>query len=260
MIRLAVEFAIRRLRGDRQYSLDPAIATRDILSVVWYRGWALIRAQFKLIGVEGSRWRFVESGCAIRHRRFLTVGSGSVLEHGARLSCLGRTGVRIGDGVTIGKYSLIECTSVLWNIGEGVEIGDGSSVGDYSFVGCAAGVTIGNNVLMGQRVSFHSQNHRFDDLTRPIRSQGVTGGRIVIGDDCWLGSGSIILSGVAIGPGSVVAAGSVVTKSFGAGSVIAGVPARLVRMRDRDTPAPDGVVSSAPDLDRDGASERVADQ
>jgi acetyltransferase-like isoleucine patch superfamily enzyme len=232
MIRSVVERVIRRVRQDPSYSLDRGIATRDIGAEVWARGSALARGQWKLVGVKGGRWRFVESGCAIRHRRHLTLGSGTVLEHGARLTCLSRNGIRIGKNVTIGKYSLIECTSVLWNLGVGLEVGDGSSIGDYSFIGCAAGVTIGSNVLMGQRVSFHSQNHNFGDVTRPIREQGVTSHPIVVGDDCWLGAGSIILSGVEIGSGCVVAAGSVVNRSFGPNSVIAGVPARLVRSRD----------------------------
>jgi acetyltransferase-like isoleucine patch superfamily enzyme len=232
MTRRLIEQLIQRLRADPSYRLDDQIATRDIIAESRARGCALLRAQWKLAGVKGGRWRFVESGCAIRHRRFLTVGSGSVIEHGARFTCLSKRGIRIGNRVTVGKYSLIECTSVLWHLGEGLIVGDDSSIGDYSFIGCAAGVTIGSNVLMGQRVSFHSQNHRFADITQPIRAQGVTNSPIVIGDDCWLGSGTIILSGVELGSGSVVAAGSVVNRSFPPNSVIAGVPARLIRLRD----------------------------
>ena len=231
MTRSIVERVIQRVRADPSYRLDERIATRDIVVEVYVRLTALMRAQWKLMGVKGGRWRFIESGCTFRHRRFLTIGSGSVIEHGTRFTCLSRKGIRIGKRVTIGKYALIECTSVLWNLGEGLDVGDNSSIGDYSFVGCAAGVTIGSNVLMGQRVSFHSQNHRFEDVTRPIREQGVTSSPIVIGDDCWLGSGTIILSGVEIGAGSVVAAGSVVNRSFGPNSILAGVPARLVRLR-----------------------------
>jgi acetyltransferase-like isoleucine patch superfamily enzyme len=240
VIRVLVERVIQRVRADPSYRLDKRIATRDIVAEASARASTLIRAQWKLRGVRGGRWRFVESGCSVRHRRLLTIGSGSVLEHGARLTCLSRNGIQIGKRVTVGKYALIECTSVLWQLGEGLKIGDGSSVGDYSFIGCAAGVTIGSNVLMGQRVSFHSQNHRFEDVAKPIREQGVTNNPITIGDDCWLGAGSIILSGVELGPGCVVAAGSVVNRSFGPNSVLAGVPARLVRIRgDAEAGPPD---------------------
>jgi acetyltransferase-like isoleucine patch superfamily enzyme len=229
--RSIIQRLVQWIRKNPSYLLDSEIHTQDILMEVSYRFSSLIRAQWKLLGVKGGRIRFVESGCQVRHRRFLSLGAGSVLEHGARLSCLSRGGIRIGRRVTIGKYAIIECTSVMWHLGSGLEIGDNSSVGDYSFIGCAGGVKIGDNVLMGQRVSFHSQNHLFDDLSLKIADQGVQDGLIVVGDDCWLGSGSILLAGVELGDGCVVAAGSVVNSSFGPNSVVAGVPARLVKSR-----------------------------
>src|SRR5436190_564521 len=82
--------------------------------------------------------------------------------------------------VMLGKYSLIEATGVLWNMGVGLYVGNDSSVGDYSYLGCDGGIRIGANVLMGQRVSLHSQNHVFDDITQPIKSQGVTSKGIVV--------------------------------------------------------------------------------
>jgi acetyltransferase-like isoleucine patch superfamily enzyme len=231
MLRRLIQWTVRRTRADQSYTLDPALSLRDLLSEVGARAVALARAQVQLVGVRGGRFRFVESGCSIRHRRHLSIGSGSVLEHGCRLRCLSRHGIHLGERVTVGKFSLIECTSVLWHLGDGLTVGDNSAIGDYSFIGCAGGVSIGNNVLMGQRVSLHSQNHDFDDIGTPIRSQGVSDQPISIGDDCWLGAGSIILAGVRLGPGCVVAAGTVVTRSFEANSVIMGVPAELVRLR-----------------------------
>jgi acetyltransferase-like isoleucine patch superfamily enzyme len=140
--------------------------------------------------------------------------------------------------VTVGKYAILECTGVLSHVGKGVVIGDGSSVGDYSFIGAAGGVAIGKRVLMGQRVSIHAQNHAFMDAAISIADQGTTQQGVSIGDDCWLGSGSIILDGVELGAGTVVAAGSVVTKSFPPRSVVAGVPARLVSARQAGDAGP----------------------
>ena len=243
VVRGLIQWVVRRTRADRSYTLDPALSLGDLLIEVGARGLALVRAQVKLLGVRGGRIRFVESGCSIRHRRHLSIGSGSVLEHGCRLRCLSRHRIHLGERVTVGKFSLIECTSVLWHLGGGLTVGDNSAIGDYTFIGCAGGVSIGKNVLMGQRVSFHSQNHHFDDIGTPIRSQGVADHPISIGDDCWLGAGSIILAGVELGPGCVVAAGSVVTRSFEANSVIMGAPAELVRLRggtEEDVGAADG--------------------
>jgi acetyltransferase-like isoleucine patch superfamily enzyme len=224
----AIERLIQRVRDDKAYRLAPELTLVDLIGELAYRGLALMRAQWFLLGVGGGHVRFVEAGCSIRHRRHLEVGSGSVIEYGTRLKCLSREGIVIGCGVTIGKYSLIECTSVLWQVGRGLFIGDHSSVGDFCFIGCAGGVHIGENVLMGQYVSFHSQNHRFEDPGQAIRLQGVTEEGIVVQDDCWLGSGCKILDGVTLGAGTVVAAGAVVTKSFPEMSIVAGVPARRI--------------------------------
>lgn len=237
-VRRLVQAVVQRVKRDPGYVLDPELSTRDVLSEVAHRLAALVRGQWKLLGIRGGRLRFVESRCRFQHRRHLTIGSGSVIEHGARLTCLSRDGVRIGERVTVGKFAIVECTGVLWHLASGLEVGDDSSIGDYSFLGCAGGITIGSGVLMGQRVSFHSQNHEFEDPTIPISKQGVVDEPITVGDDCWIGSGSILLAGVELGDGCVVAAGSVVTKSFPAQSVIAGVPARLLHRRGegRETP------------------------
>jgi acetyltransferase-like isoleucine patch superfamily enzyme len=72
-------------------------------------------------------------------------------------------------------------------------------------------------------------DHVFDDPTRSFVEQGITAKGIVIEDDVWLGSGAIITDGVSIGKGAVVAAGAVVTKDVPSHTVVAGVPARIIK-------------------------------
>jgi len=100
-----------------------------------------------------------------------------------------------------------------------------------SFVGCQGGVNIGENVIMGPRVNIHSENHNFEDINIPIKDQGVSRKGININNNCWVGAGVIFLDGVTIGEGCVIAAGSVVNKSFPKNSIIAGVPARILKTR-----------------------------
>ena len=74
---------------------------------------------------------------------------------------------------------------------------------------------------------------KFDRGVGDVKGQGVVRGSIRIGDGCWIGSGVTVVSGVTIGTGAVVAAGSVVTKDVPPNSLVAGVPARLVRQLGR---------------------------
>ena len=110
------------------------------------------------------------------------------------------------------------------------EIGDNSGIGAYSQIGL---VKIGNNVMMGTHCLLISQNHRFDDLTVPMCQQGFQGHKAIeIEDDVWIGSRVIILPGIKVGHGSIIAAGTVVTKDVEPFSIVAGNPAKIIGRRD----------------------------
>ncbi|KAF9691714.1 hypothetical protein EKO04_010223 [Ascochyta lentis] len=90
-------------------------------------------------------------------------------------------------------------------------------------------ITIGDRTLVGPNVSFYSATHPLDPLIRQGTRGPELGKEIHVGQDCWIGGNAIILPGVAIGRGSVVGAGSVVTKDVPDFTVVAGNPARIVR-------------------------------
>lgn len=93
-----------------------------------------------------------------------------------------------------------------------------------------ARIVIGDDVLIGSGVHFYAANHSFERTDIPIASQGHEKAEdIVVEDDVWIGAGAIILPGVRIGRHSVVAGGSVVTKSVPPFTVYGGVPARKLR-------------------------------
>ena len=93
-------------------------------------------------------------------------------------------------------------------------------------------IRIGSYVHTGQGVMMFAYNHAFDDPGVPSVLQDYYDGEIVIGDDVWIGAGSIILPGVTIGKGAVIAAGSVVNKDVPSYAVAGGIPVRVLRMRD----------------------------
>lgn len=171
---------------------------------------------------------FLGRGVRIRGRQ-LAVGQFSTIGSHCFIDTLSTSGVKIGEGCNIGEYSRVLCSSNFEVIGGGLSIGDNSGFGEFCFFGCAGGVHVGRDVIAGQFVSFHSENHIFEISGLPIREQGVTHEGIRIADNVWIGSKVTFLDGSEIESNSVVAAGSVVRGKFPAGSVIAGVPARVVK-------------------------------
>jgi len=227
-----VESLIRRLKHDPGYTLDPHLGTQDILAILWRRGWAFIR---------GLLWRWRVAECSgplflgrrvqLYHAHHLHLGRSVTIEDDVRIDALSREGVWLGDNVSVGRFTLIEATGLLSLLGKGVRIGANSNLGDYNSVGGAGGVTIGENVLIGQYVSFHPQNHIIDDPNRPIKHQGTSEQGIVVEDDVWIGARVTVLDGVHIGRGAVIAAGAVVTHDVPPYAVVGGVPARVLKWR-----------------------------
>lgn len=123
------------------------------------------------------------------------------------------------------------------NIERGAQIGWDLVIGNNSGIGVNAlltpGVSIGNDVMMGPECMMFTYNHGMDRLDIPMWQQKSSEVRpISIGNDVWIGAKVIILPGVTVGDGAVIGAGSVVTKDIPAYGVVAGNPAKLIRMRN----------------------------
>lgn len=110
-------------------------------------------------------------------------------------------------------------------------IGDYVGINQDTIIHCRGGVTIGSHVFMGQRVIINTGDHEFEDRDHLIREQPVTYKPVSIGNDVFLGMGAMILPGVKIADGCVVAAGAVVTRDTEPYSVVAGVPAKKIKER-----------------------------
>ena len=114
--------------------------------------------------------------------------------------------------------------------GSEIELGARSQLGHNARID--HDVVIGDDVLMGPDVVMMSAGHAYEDPSLPINRQGQTPRQpIHIGNDVWIGTRVVILPGVHIGDGAVVGASAVVTKDVPPRAVVAGVPARVVRMR-----------------------------
>lgn len=211
----------------KKYEPDPNIPLGLLVSDIIARFLMLMRGLFWL-------WKpvFLGQTVRIRGRRRMKIDRFATIENNVNIDCYALNGVVIGSRSRIGSHSVIRSTAHLSVVGIGLVIGHDSGIGEFSYFGCAGGVWIGDNVIMGQYVSFHAQEHIYDNLYILIREQGVTQRGIRIGSNVWVGAKVTFLDGAEVGSNSVVAAGAVVKGHFPAGSVIGGVPARLLKTRE----------------------------
>lgn len=138
--------------------------------------------------------------------------------------------LRIFWGATIGKR-VIYYPGVWVFTGSNLIVGDDVDFAKDVIITTGGGVIIGDRVLIGYRTQILSSNHRVPDDRSNIFNAGHVHKPIKISDDVWIGSNCIILPGVTIGRGSVVAAGTVVAKDVPDYVYVAGYPARLLKER-----------------------------
>ena len=128
---------------------------------------------------------------------------------------------RCGKDVTIEKRARFDST---------VELGDHSGIGEGCIV--TNKVIIGENVMMAREVLINPNNHVIADTEIPMCQQGMEPKKpVIIEDDVWLGSRCMIMPGITVHEGSVVAAGAVVTKDVPEYAIVGGVPAKVIRYR-----------------------------
>lgn len=128
---------------------------------------------------------------------------------------------------SLGQYSVVESGACINNAVGDVIIGDHTRIGLHNTV--IGPVTIGNHVNLAQGITVTALNHNFENVELRIDEQGVSTNPVAIADDVWIGANAVVLPGVSIGSHSVVAAGAVVTKDVPAHTLVAGVPAKIIR-------------------------------
>jgi acetyltransferase-like isoleucine patch superfamily enzyme len=163
----------------------------------------------------------------LRHPHKIHVGSNVVIDDNCLLDAKGESnrGIRIGDGVFVGRNTILSCKD-----GD-IELGDGANVGFNCEIFSASRVTIGRNVLMAAYSYVIGGDHDFSDPAKSVLEQSRTSAGVTIGDGVWMGAGAKILDGVTLGGGAVIGAGAVVRESVAASAIAVGIPARVVGSR-----------------------------
>ncbi len=136
---------------------------------------------------------------------------------------------------SFGKNVNIE-HGVFFGSGREIEIGDNSGIG----VNCriAGPLSIGSDVMIAPNVSIYTRNHETENIYRPMRLQTAPTKKVTIGDDVWIAANAIILPGVTIGSGAIIAAGAVVTKDVPDFAVVGGNPAKVIKIRTQKDGVP----------------------
>lgn len=140
--------------------------------------------------------------------------------------------LHFGRGVGIGKHTYFLPLKHYAGIGYSpqITIGDNCWIGIRNSFACINSIEIGNDVLFAGYVHITDHSHGYEDIKAPVWKQKLKSkGPVIIDDQCWLGFGCEILSGVHIGKHSVVAARSVVTKDVPPYSIVAGNPAKIIK-------------------------------
>lgn len=219
----------------KEYKIDENITDFVMLGIVWEKGIMIVRGWWNKLFIKKSRGLlFVGKKVKLKCRSKMIFNGTALIEDGVKIDALSKGGIEIGDGFSIGRNSIIECTGVIRELGEKLVIGKNVGIAANAFISMRGAINIGDNTIFGPNVALHAENHNFDNINIPIKDQGATRKGINIGKDCWIGSGVIILDGVNIGDGCVIAAGAVVTKDVPDYSIVGGIPAKVIRYRNED--------------------------
>ena len=170
---------------------------------------------------NGSRISF---GSYIKGHAHIRLGKKCKIHDGASVDAVYGKGVVLGDAVTLNRYAYVQGGQ------GGVVLGNRVEINNFSVVDGTGGVSIGDDSLLGPGVRIISYQHG-TALGSSIRSQSILAKPISIGHDVWICANAVILGGVTIGDGAVVAAGAVVRSDVAPYTMVAGVPARTIKKR-----------------------------
>lgn len=227
-----IEKIISKLKGS-PYVIDSNLSFFAFGGILLKRVHMLLRGVFtKPFLSKSGLLLFKGKNVSLSGKKKIRLGNGITLSDFSTINANVRQNVAIGNNFSLGEYSMIEGYGIMTDLGEGLSIGNNVGIAQNALISVRGFVSIGNDVIIGPYFSLHSENHNFENLTEPIRLQGVTRKNVVIEDDVWIGAKVTILAGVTVKKGTVIAAGSVVTKNTKSYGVYAGVPAKLIRERN----------------------------
>ena len=191
-------------------------------------GFALRKTLYPaLLGQCGRNVLFGQN-VVLRHPHKIRIGDNVVIDDNCLIDAKGETnrGIAIGNGVFIGRNTILSCKN-----GD-IDIEDGANIGFNCELFSASRVRVGRNTLIAAYCYLIGGDHDYANPELPVLEQGRRSAGVDVGEGAWLGAGAKVLDGVTIGNRAIVGAGAVVRESVSEGSIAVGVPARIVGHRD----------------------------
>ena len=168
----------------------------------------------------------------LRHPHKIHLGDNVAIDDNCVLDAKGtdNRGIVIGNGVFVGRNSIIYCKN-----GD-ITIGDKSNFSFNCQVFSANFVNVGESVQIAAYTYLNGGSHSFDRIDVPVMEQERSGRGLTVEDGAWLGAGAVVMDGITVGKGAIVGAGAVVVDDIPPLAIAGGVPARVIRMRDTEAP------------------------
>ncbi|HUR11416.1 MAG TPA: DapH/DapD/GlmU-related protein [Flavitalea sp.] len=218
--------------GKTNYTIDSSLSYKDKWIVLFEKGICFLRGLYYRIWLKKcDGFLFVGRNCKLRFLHKITMGKTIIIGDHVEINGLCKKGITIGNNVSIHRNTIIECTGVLSKLGEGLAIGNNVGIAQNVFIQVRGFVQIGSNSMFGPGSSLFSENHCHDLTGIPMIKQPTIRKGVIVEDDVWVGAKAVILDGVTIGKGSIIAAGCVVLHDVPAYSIVAGVPGRIIGCR-----------------------------
>lgn len=204
-----------------------------------------------LLGRVGRNVAF-GANVVLRHPHKIFIGNDVVIDDNCCLDAKGTSnaGITIGDGVFVGRNTILSCKN------GSITIDTDANIGFNVEIFSAAAVRVGARTLIAAYTYLVGGDHLFDRTDIPVLHQGRTARGIEIGENVWLGTHVVVSDGCRIGRDAIVGAGAVVTEDVGEFQVAAGVPAKAVRDRRRPSGEVQEVERSREAKDRRGEVEK----
>ena len=191
-------------------------------------GFALRKTLYpSLLGACGRNVLFGQN-VVLRHPGKIRIGDNVVIDDNCLVDAKGdgNTGITIGNGVFVGRNTILSCKN-----GD-ITIEDGANIGFNCELFSASRVRVGPGTLLAAYCYLIGGDHDFSDPEVPVLEQTRRSLGVDVGAGAWLGAGAKILDGVRIGDRAVIGAGAVVRHSVADGAIAAGVPARIIGQRE----------------------------